>query len=131
MTIRQQITFDCSAKQLFSILTEANKFSQITASEAVFDLRVGGEFSAFNGMISGRFIELEHDKRLSQRWRAANWQDGVYSLISFNLQASTEHKTTLSFEQTEYPVEFERHLAQGWQERYWQPIKKYLAGSSK
>jgi len=131
MIISQQVTFECSAKQLFSILTEAKIFSQITASEAVFDLCVHGEFSAFNGMISGTFLELEKDKRLTQMWRAANWQDGVHSLVSFHLQESTEHKTTLSFEQTQYPTELEQHLVQGWQDRYWQPIKNYLADNSK
>jgi len=126
MTIHQQVTFECSAKQLFSILSDAQLFTEVTGAEAVFDVREGGEFSAFNRMIDGQFIEIDVPTRIVQTWRVANWQAGVSSQITFALEPNGDEQTTLSFEHSGYPAEFEQHLAQGWHDRYWEPIKKFI-----
>jgi len=57
---------------------------------------VGGEFSAFDGWVSGTTVELIPDKKIVQKWRWADWPQGHYSTVTFELQAQGQ-ETRLDF----------------------------------
>src|SRR5882672_8190241 len=85
-TIHQVIRFKASAKRIYEALLDAKQFSQFSGgAPAQIDPAVGGPFSCFGGMITGRNIELKPNARIVQAWRAGNWPDGVYSVVRFEL----------------------------------------------
>lgn len=127
MNIHQEITFNCNPKQLFKLLSDSQQFSKFSGAQAEIDANAGGKFSAFGGMIYGQTVEVQVATRLVQAWRVANWPPGIYSIAKFELESDDESETKLIFDHTGYPQEFTEHLEQGWYERYWDPIKKYLA----
>jgi uncharacterized protein YndB with AHSA1/START domain len=45
----------------------------MTGAEADIDPRVGGEFSAWDGYISGRTLALEPGRRIVQAWRTSEF----------------------------------------------------------
>jgi len=92
------------------------------------DLAPGGAFQCFEGMITGRLIELVPNERLVQAWRDANWDEGVYSIAKFDLQAVNDTETKLIFDHTGFPEEHRPHLDQGWHNKYWDPMKALLEG---
>lgn len=130
--IHQEVIFNASPKRVYDALTDARQFTQVTlgiikgAGPAEISSEVGGAFSCFGGIISGRHIEMVPDKRLVQAWRVSEWQPGVFSIVKFDLQEQGA-QTRLVFDHTGFPAGKAEHLASGWKEHYWEPMKKYLA----
>jgi activator of HSP90 ATPase len=126
-TINQEIIFKATPKQVYNALIDANQFSQVTGGAPTeISPEAGGSFSLFGGMIQGRNIELAPNKRIVQAWRASNWDEGVYSIARFELQAHDED-TLVIFEHTGFPESQGEHLAGGWKDNYWGPLERYLA----
>ena len=124
--IHHEILFSAEQGSIFEVLTDARKFSQVTGAPADIDLKSGGKFSCFNGMITGQSIEISPPNRLVQAWRVENWEPGIYSIVKFELEKLSESETKLIFDHTGFPEEHRAHLDQGWQDRYWTPLKDYL-----
>lgn len=130
--IHQEVIFNASPKRVYDALTDAKQFTQVTlgiikgAGPAEISSEVGGAFSCFGGIISGRHIEMVPDKRLVQAWRVSEWEPGVFSIVKFDLQEQGG-QTKLIFDHTGFPTGKAEHLASGWKEHYWEPMKKYLA----
>ena len=126
MSIHQEINFKCNSQRIFDALTKSEQFSELSDARADIELEIGGKFSCFGGMISGLTIEFIPNKRLVQAWRVGNWDEGIYSIIKFEFEENNSSETKLIIDHTGYPEEHKEHLAQGWHDRYWEPMKKYL-----
>lgn len=126
MKINQEIIIKSTAKDVFVALTNSEKFTELTGVSAIIDPKEGGKFTCFGGMISGQTIEIEPSQFLVQAWRAGNWDKGIYSIIKLELEPINGSTTKLLFEHSGFPEGQETHLASGWHERYWEPLKKYL-----
>ena len=126
MSIHQEISIKSNIENVFKALTISEKFSELSGLPAEINPEDGGRFSSFGGMISGISIEVIPNKRLVQAWRAGNWSEGVYSIVKFEFEKISESETKIIFDHTGFPPEHKDHLAQGWHERYWEPMQKYL-----
>ena len=80
----------------------------------------------FGGLIVGRNIELVPNERIVQAWRPAHWDPGVYSVVKYELRKK-DSQTILILDHTGFPEGDFASLNSGWHERYWEPLKKYLA----
>lgn len=125
MTIKQTITFNASAEAVYGALVSSDVFAAATNADANISPNVGGAFSCFAGQITGRNLELIPGARIVQAWRAGPWQEGVYSIVRFDVSES-DNKTLLEMEHSAYPEGAEEHLEGGWQKMYWDPLKSYL-----
>ena len=85
----------------------------------------GGAFSAFDGYITGRNVELVPNQRIVQAWRAGSWDAGVYSIVRFELKPQGSG-TRLIMDHDGFPEGARESLESGWKEHYWQPLSKYL-----
>jgi uncharacterized protein YndB with AHSA1/START domain len=138
--IHQEVRFDASRRRVYEALTETKQFDGVTRLSdgaqllaapgakptAISDV-VGGPFVLFGGYITGRHLELRPGERLVQAWRAASWNPGEYSVVSFVL-LDDGTKTKLVFDHRGFPEGDGSHLASGWHAHYWDPLVKYLAG---
>ena len=124
--IHHEIEFKAKPEQIYSILTDAKKFSGLMDDiPTEINPEPGGAFSCFGGMIVGRNIELVANERIVQAWRVKSWQPGIYSIAKFELK-DDGNKTQLIFDHTGFPEEERDHLDSGWFSNYWEPIKKIL-----
>jgi activator of HSP90 ATPase len=73
--------FNCRAKDLFEILMDENRWKGFTQSNARISKEVGGEFSIFDGSVTGNNLELQEGKLIVQRWRFGSWNDGDQSQV--------------------------------------------------
>ncbi|WP_299083541.1 SRPBCC domain-containing protein [uncultured Paraglaciecola sp.] len=126
MSIHQDITIKSSIESVYESLTNASKFSELSGMPAEIKPQSGDKFSIFGGMISGITIEAVLNLRLVQAWRVANWDEGIYSIVKFEVIEISQDETKICFDHSGFPPEHEEHLTQGWHDRYWQPMKKYL-----
>jgi activator of HSP90 ATPase len=132
VTIHQEVDFNVSPERIYNALLDTKQFCEFTAQSGMFsansakiDPSEGGAFSLFDGHITGRNVELAPNKRIVQAWRSGDWPEGVYSIARFELKAQGSG-THLVFDHTGFPVNMRDHLAAGWTEHYWEPLKKYL-----
>lgn len=133
ITIHQEIDFALSPGQLYQALLSSKQFSESTKksfpvftdnSATIIPLK-GGNFSLFDGHIIGMIVELVPDQRIVEAWRVVDWPAGVYSIAKFEFRPQGTG-TKLIFDHTGFPAGLRDHLASGWQEHYWDALKKYF-----
>ncbi len=125
-TIHEELEFPVAPHRIYEALLDAKQFSAFSGVPAEIHREAGGAFSLFGGQITGRNVELVPDRRIVQAWRAASWPEGVYSIVRFELQAKGAG-TRMVFDHTGFPPGLREHLASGWQEHYFGPLKKAFA----
>ena len=127
MKIHQEVKIDATPEAIFEVLTDSTKFKAMTGGKATeISREPGGSISLFDGYVSGRHIELTPGKRVVQAWRGANWPEGVYSIVRFELTTDGDG-AILTFDQIGHPVEHQPHLETGWGKMYWEPMQAHLA----
>lgn len=126
-TIHQEIVFNASPAQVYEVLIVSEKFSTVTGGAPTeISQEVGGSFTCFGGHIEGRHIELVPNQRIVQAWRPAAWEEGLYSIVKFELKEQGS-QTLLIFDQTGVPEDQLAHLESGWGDNYWNPLEKYFS----
>jgi activator of HSP90 ATPase len=137
-SIHQERVFRASRKRVYDALTDLRQFAKIVelsgamegtppgTKAAEISAVAGGAFTIFGGHIVGRQVELVPDQRIVQAWRVVDWKPGDYSIAKFELTEQGE-ETRLLFDHTGFPRGAAEHLASGWEEHYWEPLRKFLA----
>jgi hypothetical protein len=65
--IRQEVVLEANPKRIYETLLDAKRFSEFTGgAPAAIASEAGGAFSSFNGMITGRNVELIPNQRIVQ-----------------------------------------------------------------
>ena len=126
MTIKQCVTIDSPPESIYAALLTATQFSEFTGAPAEIAQAEGGKFRCFGGQISGHHIELIPNRKIVQAWRVSNWEEGLYSLVSFSLEESGD-ATIVQLVQRDYPRDARDHLDSGWHKMYWEPLRAYLS----
>ncbi len=124
-SIRQTVNIKASPHDVYEALMDSKKHAEFTGDKASISRKVGGKFSTFDGYSEGKNLELIPDTKIVQTWRAVDWPENVYSIITFSL-TKTPAGTRLIFTQTNIPGEFIDDVSQGWKDYYWQPMKQML-----
>jgi len=86
----QSVLLRATLHEVYEALMDSKKHAEFTHSPAIIDRKVGGEFSTFDGWASGTTLELIPDKKIVQKWRAADWPQGHYSTVTFELRAESK-----------------------------------------
>jgi activator of HSP90 ATPase len=127
--IHQEVTIGAAPARIYEALLDSRTFTKFSGSTAEIDRGVGGAFSMFGGVITGRNIEEAPNARLVQAWRNNMvWPAGLYSVVRFELKAQGTG-TLVVLDHTGFPLDAgeAESLARGWYEHYWTPLRKYFA----
>lgn len=125
--ITQQITLEASPADVYAVLTRADRFSTMSGGAPTeIEATAGGAFSCFGGMIYGRNLDLVPNERVVQAWRAKNWDAGTYSIVRFDLETH-DGGTRIHLTHAAFPEGQGEHLAKGWHDNYWQPLRELLS----
>ena len=125
--IEQNVFFEAAPDDVYVALLDAKKHSDFTGSPATTSARKGATFTAWDGYISGRNIELVKGKKIVQEWKTSEWPHGYpASRLEFTLTAK-EGGTELEMVHSKVPAEQVADYSSGWKSSYWEPLKEYLA----
>jgi len=125
-SIQQKTLIPASPDEVYEAFMDARKHSAFTGSKATCNPKVGGKFTAWDGYISGRNLELKKGERIVQEWSTTDWPDSFPpSRLELTFK-KTEEGTEISMIHTDVPAEQVDELAQGWVEFYWEPLKEYF-----
>jgi activator of HSP90 ATPase len=98
----------------------------MTGSRAVIDPKVGGEYTAWDGYITGKTLELDQDKRLVQTWRTSEFlDDDADSKIEVTFEA-VDDGTYLTLRHSNVPADNRSYEEGGWQDSYFAPMSEYF-----
>jgi activator of HSP90 ATPase len=125
-TIRQNVFLQAPPSEVYNAFLQAKKHSNFTHSKATCEPRVGGRFTAYDGYISGRILELDEGRKIVQEWHTTEWPEGAPpSIVEFTFRAKKDG-TELTMVHSEVPAEQAEAYRQGWIDYYWEPLKGYF-----
>jgi len=126
-TIIQKVVIPASPEEVYDAFIDPSKHSEFTGSEATCDPTVGGKFTAWDGYISGRNLELEKGKRIVQEWMTAEWPKGYpSSTLELTFRRVKGGGTQVRMVHSHVPVEQADDYRQGWIDNYWELLKDYF-----
>ena len=129
--IKQKVIIPASPKEVYDAYTDPKKHSAFTESKATGKPVVGGKFTAWDGYIFGKYLELDDGKRVVQEWTSTDFPQG-YGPSRLELCFNKVPKgTELLMVHSNVPEEIADEAADGWVEWYWDPLKKYFSEKSK
>ncbi|KAG1334226.1 activator of 90 kDa heat shock protein ATPase [Cocos nucifera] len=129
-TITLTEKFNCRARDLYEILMDGNRWKGFTQSNARISKEVGGQFSVFDGSITGVNEELQDGKLIVQKWRFASWAEGIYSTVRLIFDEPEPGVTIVKLRQTDVPEEDKygnatvvENTERGWRELIFRKIR--------
>ena len=126
-TIRQTVIMPVDPEKVYEAFMNAKIHSEFTDSKATCNPTVGGKFTAWDGYISGKNLELEKGKKIVQEWKTTEWPKG-YDPSKFELTLKkVKNGTEIIMVHSNVPEEQAAELADGWNESYWIPLKEYFS----
>ncbi len=125
-SLHQENAFKASARRIYDILLDSKLFAAFTGMPADINPKPGGAFTTFGGLVVGRNVETIAGQRIVQAWRPTHWDPGVYSIVRFELKPQGA-ETIIVLDHTGFPEGEYDSLNSGWPQRYWQPLRKYVA----
>jgi len=125
-TIIQKVVIPASPEEVYDAFIDARKHSEFTGSKATCDPTVGGKFTAWDGYISGRNLELEKGKRIVQEWVTAEWPKGYPSSTLELTFRKVKGGTQVRMVHSHVPEEQADDYKQGWVDNYWELLKDHF-----
>jgi uncharacterized protein YndB with AHSA1/START domain len=101
--------------------------SGMTGAVAEIDPRVGAEFTAWDGYITGRTLALDPGRRIVQAWRTSEFEGGDPDSQIEVLLAAVPYGTEITLCHTAIP-DGQSGYEQGWHDNYFDPMRAYFAG---
>ena len=103
----------------------------MTGSPAKVEPRVGGTFTAWDGYISGKTLELRPYSRIVQAWRTSEFAEtDPDSRIEVVFELA-EGGTEMTLTHSDIPDGQAESYESGWEESYFAPMREYFSSQSK
>lgn len=130
-TITQTVVIPASPEDVYDAYIDPKKHSAFTGAETTCDPRVGGEFTAWDGYITGKNLELEKGKRIVQEWSTSEWpEDYPPSRLELTF-SEVKGGTELTMVHSDVPASQAEDYRQGWIDDYWDLLKEYFQSKKK
>ena len=114
-------------EEIYKAWLSTKGHTAMTGSTAKVTGRVGGKFSAWDGYIFGKTLELTPNKRIVQAWRTSEFPDDAPdSHLEISLE-EVKGGTKVTLTHTDMPEGQVADYKQGWQDFYFTPMKGYFA----
>jgi activator of HSP90 ATPase len=125
-TIKQSVILPAKPAEVYDAILKAKKHAAFTGSRATCTPRVGGKFTAYDGYIWGKNLELEEGRKIVQEWQTTEWPaDAPPSIVEFTFE-ERKGGTELTMVHSKVPAEQAESYRQGWIDYYWDPLKEYF-----
>ncbi|KAF8647476.1 hypothetical protein AX16_006681 [Volvariella volvacea WC 439] len=104
-TVVVEATFQASAEQLYNTLTTERDIYAWTRAPAKSDPRPEGEYSLFNGNVTGKYISLTPHTEVVQTWllNSPTWPQGHVATLTTTFDQSTD-STKITFSLSNVPI---------------------------
>ena len=127
MQFELKATFSASPQTIYDTWLDSEGHSNMTGAEASITSNIGDEFTAWDGYISGKNVQLEPGKKIIQAWRTTEFaDDDPDSVVEITFEAN-EEGTLLTLKHSNLSEEGEQYI-KGWEDYYFAPMAEYFGG---
>jgi uncharacterized protein YndB with AHSA1/START domain len=126
-TYRLTTQLPASPAQVYRTWLDSRGHSEMTGGVAQMTAEPGGRFSAWNGYIGGRNLELLEPVRIVQSWRTTRFEDGHEDSVITVTLSEADGGTLLTLEHANVPDTHTSYEQGGWQKSYFAPMQAYFA----
>ncbi len=127
MEFTLSIKIEASPEEVYSSWLDSEKHSQMTGGEATISNKIGEHFSAWDGYIEGKNIDLDPNKRILQSWRTGDFEESEKDSVIEILFKDINGQTELTLIHSQLPEHGEQYR-KGWEDHYFNPMKEYFSG---
>lgn len=121
-----KVEFSAKPEIVFKAWLSSDGHSAMTGSPARVEPRVGGTFTAWDGYITGKTIELKPYSRIVQSWRTSEFEESDSdSRLEIDLEAVGDG-TRLTLTHSNMPEGQIESYRQGWEDSYFVPMRDYF-----
>lgn len=114
-------------QEIYSALLSGPKHSKMTGGKATGSTKAGGKFTAWDGYIAGKNVELDEGTRILQEWSTTQWPEGdPPSLLEWKFETK-KGGTKVSLKHSKVRASQAASYEQGWQDYYFIPMKAYFS----
>lgn len=126
--IRQVIQILATPDEVYEGFTNPEIHTRMTGGEAKGEAGVGKNFTAWDGYITGKYLELEPGQRIVCAWSTSEWPDGAKpSRVELSFTPK-DGGTELTLVHSDVPAEQAPSYEVGWHQSYWEPMAEYFEG---
>jgi len=118
-------SFNTTAKKIYKTWLSSEGHTKMTGGSAIISDIIGDKFTAWDGYIEGKNIDLEPNKRILQTWRTSQFKEDEEDSKIEVLLNEVDGKTELTLIHTNLSESGE-HYKNGWQDHYFEPMAKYF-----
>jgi activator of HSP90 ATPase len=103
---------------------DSSKHARFTGAKANISRQAGGAFSAYDGALHGRNLEVVPDSKIVQEWHCQEegWPEGHYSRLTISL-TEAPGGTRLRLTHSGVPEACVDGIKSGWRTEYWDKMK--------
>jgi uncharacterized protein YndB with AHSA1/START domain len=122
-------------EQVYRAWLDSAGHTAFTGGQAEVEARVGGRFTAWDGYIEGRTLEMQPPGALSsgrlrilQSWRTTEFPAGSPDSRLEVLLEKARGGTRITLKHSDIPAGQGAEYAQGWADHYFTPMMRYFSG---
>ena len=116
---------NASPLALYTAWLNSEQHSAMTGGEAQCSDQEGAPFTAWDGYIWGKNIQLIPGKKIVQSWRTSEFEESDEdSLLTIELE-STKEGTKMTLRHANIPERQTQYL-KGWEDHYFIPMKNHF-----
>jgi activator of HSP90 ATPase len=118
---------DQSAESIYMAWLDSQGHTAMTGSPAEVDPLVGGKFTAWDRYIQGETLVAEPFQRILQAWRTTEFpEDSPDSRLEILIEELNDG-ALVTLLHSEIPEGQGESYRQGWEEYYFEPMKRYFS----
>jgi uncharacterized protein YndB with AHSA1/START domain len=114
-------------KRVYDAWLDSKEHGAFTGAKARVQAKVGGRFTAHDGYISGKTLELKPSRSIVQSWRTSEFPpDAPDSRLELRFE-DAPNGTRLTLLHSGLPPGQADSYKSGWREYYFAPMREYFA----
>ena len=125
-SIKISAVLPASPERIYKAWLDSGEHGKFTGGKAVIDPKKGGSFTAWDGYILGKNLELEPGRRIVQSWRTTEFPSRSPDSRIEVLFEKSGKGTKITIMHTSIPDGQGEGYRQGWLDYYFKPMKKYF-----
>ena len=118
--------FNAKPSEIYRAWLNSDGHSAMTGSPAKVNGKIGGEFSAWDGYITGTTQKLTPDQHIVQAWRTSEFADEVPDSHLEILLEKVDGGTRVTITHSDMPEDQVDGYKQGWEDFYFKPMREYF-----
>ncbi len=129
-SIKVSAVIPAEPKAVYDAWMSSAGHASMTGSGAKIGARAGSAFSAWDGYISGKTLELDPPKRILQLWRTTDFADEEPDSTLEVLLSKTKGGTKVTLVHANIPAGHGGEYRKGWLDFYFKPMKGWFAAKA-